>query len=84
MLKNVKELADLGNLADLIKEDRAVGELEGRCAGDGVKAPSRGRRLAFHEARRQGAAVDLDEQLVGALACGVNRTRVSPPCTGLC
>ena len=80
-LQNVKELGlDLGrNLADLIEEDgAAVGELEAADAlGDGAGEGSLfvAEELAFHEARREGAAVDLDERLVGALARGVDGPR---------
>ncbi len=72
-LQNVKQLGlDLGrNLANLIEEDdAAVGELEAADAlGDGAREGPflMAEELAFHEARRQGAAVDLDKKLVARL-----------------
>ncbi len=80
-LQNMKELGlHLGRkLADLVEENgAAVGQLEAADAlGDGAgEGPFLvAEKLALHQARRQGAAIDLDERLAGAPARGMDGPR---------
>src|SRR5262249_54424133 len=65
-----------GQLADFVEEKgAAVGQLEAAEAlGDGAaeRALFMAEKLTFHQASRQGRAVDLDERLVPALAVGMD------------